>query len=122
MNGNPFQCLLGMSEMEWAVERCLKLAKERGIPVSSTGFRPEEFVDGHGLLTGFCQLVAHGWLEPSYPNSTFIFTKGLVDRMRTRACWSDLPYPEGNRLAEMERMARSSPTLAGRLDLRDNKQ
>ena len=119
---NPFLGLLGMSEMEWAVEKMLEMAEAKGVPFPLLRVHPEEFIvpDRLSVLVGFCQLVAHGWLVPSYPNSTFVCSQGLIERMRTRKVWADLPDVLDNPLGFMEAESRKFPALGKRLNQRDN--
>lgn len=73
--------LMGMSEMEWALEILLKRAQEHKIPFASVTVSTD---DVRLETTGFCQLLARGWLEISYPNSIFIPSKELIERVASR--------------------------------------
>lgn len=86
--------LMGMSEMETAVRRLLKYAQNSQINFIDCSFSAYIFLgidnsinnnygftkDDHGLV-GFCNLLAHGWLTPWYPNSCFKASSGLLERI-----------------------------------------
>lgn len=83
--------MLDMHEMECAVAIMLQKAERLNIPFWDLGMNASEF---DIELTGFCQLLARGWLIPAYPNMYFRVGPGLVKIMREhRECWKDMPDP-----------------------------
>ncbi|MDE2095626.1 MAG: hypothetical protein KGL39_00085 [Patescibacteria group bacterium] len=91
--------------MESALEVMLQISEQENKPFEWLVLHPEDFVDvdifnskgeGNyqtGRLCGFCQLLARGWLDPGYPNSHFYPSKALIEQMRERDVWKDLPNP-----------------------------
>lgn len=76
--------VLGMLEMEEAVEFALNRWEKRGLPLSRFAealWSPYDYEKGFALV-GFCQLIAHGWIKPGYPNCKFFATKGLIERLK----------------------------------------
>ncbi len=91
---SKYDRLLGMSEMEWAVELMEKKAISLKIPISNVRITPREFADesNSGVLVGFCQLLARGLMEPDYPNSEFIPSKSLI-AILNKAWGTNYPPP-----------------------------
>lgn len=80
-----FSGLMGMSEMEGAcriiMSRCVT-ARSWEVVFSVGEFK----ADDHDL-TGFCCLIANGWIVPAgYPDGAFVLTPNLVQRFVERAC------------------------------------
>ena len=80
--------LLGMCEMECAVELMLQKSEETSVPFNELWVAPYEF--SKDTLVGFCQLLVRGCMVPLYPNMYFGIAQELIDRMRTRECWKTL--------------------------------
>lgn len=77
--------LFGMCEMECCVELMLQKSENTGVPFNQLQMRPDEF--SADTLVGFCQLLAHGYIVPLYPNMYFGIGEETIKRMRTRGCW-----------------------------------
>lgn len=87
--------LLGMTEMELAVEFILDLAEEKKLPLNEVVVYPLAFTFQNskrdGLLTGVIHLAYRELIEPNYPNGVWKVTQKLIEIMRKRECWKDLP-------------------------------
>ena len=98
-----FSAFLGMTEMEIAAEFMWDKAKRLGVGFHQLRMRPTEFIEatdnsGQMTLVGFCQLLARGFMIPSYPNSEFAPDKEFVRRINARM-GTNYPDPE----TELER-------------------
>lgn len=73
--------MLGMCEMECAVEVMLQKSERKGTPFEYLIlYIPHDFTGD--ALVGFCQLAARGMVAPGYPNCYFRPTQALIDRLR----------------------------------------
>ena len=73
--------MLGMCEMECAVEVMLQKAEQKGIPFEYLIlYIPADFTGD--ALVGFCQLAARGMVTWGYPNCYFRPAQALIDRLR----------------------------------------
>lgn len=106
---DEFKSLMGMYEMEFTLEEIYKRCVLRNCPFQDAYLNCSDFVDkdSRHLLIGFCCLLGFGWLEPDYPNGYFKMSQGLVERLRTRELWKDLPYAKGY----VDRMAKRMEEL-----------
>jgi hypothetical protein len=80
--------LLGMHEMEMALEALLDRAKVLRCSLAQLVIYPNEY---QSQLSGLCHMMCNGWIRSAYPNGTFKITQDLVNRMRERSCWKDIP-------------------------------
>ena len=96
--------LMGMSEMESAIEVMLQKSESSGVPFQEIYMLTSEMWQE---AVGFCQLLGRGWMSPSYPNGQFVVSKCLVERMRQRECWKGMPDPP----TFEERMAKYCPIM-----------
>ena len=91
-NGKPHRKeldgLMGMCEMECALELMLQKAERMGIGFNELRMRPNEFSDD--TLVGFCHLLSSGLMRPLYPNNNFGVSPKLIDEMRKRECWKNI--------------------------------
>ncbi len=91
MNRKELDGMFGMWEMEACIESLLQKSERQGTPfhrliIQATDFQGRE-------LTGFCQLLYRRYFQPIYPNSDFGIHLSLVERMRQREVWRDMPDP-----------------------------
>lgn len=102
MNRKELDGLLGMYEMEKAVEVMLWLSEDKGKPFHELVVRPGDFFrlqsDGSvpdlSALIGFCHLLTEGFMVSAYPNSCFRPSAALTARMRGHhECWKGLQDP-----------------------------
>lgn len=91
MNRKELDWLLGMYEMETTVEVMLKKSELTGVPFQELIVSDCDFI-GNGMV-GFCQMLCRNLFVPGYPNGEFLVSNRLVDVMRTREVWKDMPYP-----------------------------
>ena len=92
-NRKELDGLMGMYEMEMAIEVMLQKSEKTGTPFGALLMYPGEF-PGDGSLVGFCQLLARGYMTTGYPNGEFKVDKSLTEHMRkSRDCWKDLTDP-----------------------------
>lgn len=85
-NFEKYMGLMGMYEMEVAVEIMEKKAEKHSTTIDKMSYHPNDFVQPQDAdsLVGFTQLVANGWIVPDYPNSAFIPSKELIARLNER--------------------------------------
>ena len=101
INRPELDWLLGMYEMEVALEFMLQKAEHANIPFSRMEFHVRDFIDmqdewNQQRLVGFCNLCQRGLMESVYPHSYFRPTEGFIQLLRQRRkCFSDLPDPPG---------------------------
>ena len=92
-NRKELDGLLGMYEMEVALEIMLQRSEQKGISFEKLTVGPDDFILLQSLI-GFCHLLVRRLVVPAiYPNSEFMIGQSLVDRMRIREVWKDLPNP-----------------------------
>ena len=96
MNRKQLSGMLGMYEMEEAVEHMLQICEKEGKPFHEMLWSAGQFcipTQLSSLLVGFCQLLCWKWLLPGYPNSQFYPSNGLIDRMKEHGILDkDTPY------------------------------
>lgn len=82
--------LLGMSEMEAALERIVKIADNMKVPFHEVIVTPYQFKDAE--LIGFCHLCTRNLVDSFYPNGCFHPTQELINLMRERRphIWGNL--------------------------------
>lgn len=90
MNRQELDGLMGMWEMECAIEAMLQMSVAKNVPFSELSVQPQNFGNAT-TLAGFCQLLAQGWMDLYPYNSYFYVSQKLVERMRQRKCWQSLP-------------------------------
>lgn len=83
--------LLGWHEAECAVEVMIKKSERLGFPFEKLWIRPDEFSGDE--LVGFCILLAGGYIRIGYPTGYFWVDRSLVEKMRQRPIWSQIPDP-----------------------------
>ena len=85
---NPYQSLMGMSEMESAVKIMVDIARERDISFEQVVVGVNNFISHSDsrqyAMIGFCHLCIKGWIESRYPNCSFFPTEELVQRVVER--------------------------------------
>ena len=95
MSSSKYNGLLGMSEMETAMRVLEDKANELNTTIDTLRIRAAWFVDdkdSHKLI-GFSQMCCRGWIIPDYPNSEFIPSRELIDRLNGR--WgTSYTYPK----------------------------
>lgn len=94
-NRKELDGLLGMYEMEQAIEVMLQKSEASGRPFGALEMCPEDFLKAGDSLVGFCHLLVRGLMAASYPNGYFKVGKSLIDLMRDRRpdVWKDLADP-----------------------------
>lgn len=91
MKRNELNGLLGMSEPEWAVDIIFNRAEMDGVVFSDAVVDLDDFVP-HDVY-GFCILLMRGYMRLGYPHKYFLVDKKLVEILRERPIWKDLPDP-----------------------------
>ncbi len=91
MNRKELDWLMGMYEMEEALDVMLDKSEATGVPFEKLKVYHQDFKNKG--LTGFCILLVNQWMRTGYPNGTFGPRKKLIERMRERSCWEKMPDP-----------------------------
>ena len=101
---------MGMFEMEEAVWQLLQLAEAGKCPFHQLIVYPRAFFAfaNDKATTGFCHLLAYGWIIPGYPNCDFYPSKALAARLREHGV---LPPDSPDPLNMVERNERLMKTL-----------
>ena len=118
INRKGLSSLLGMSEMESALEYMLQKAERAKICFTQVRIYKEDFKDPDFNIVGFCQLCMNGWIMTGMcTNGSFEPSPELIERMRLREEWKGLPEIP-SRKERWFGAAILPPTLQGRLSMR----
>jgi hypothetical protein len=79
-----FLGLMGMCEMENAVEYMVNKARDSKIPFSEIIVHPGDDGIDDSVAIGFWHLLMHGWMESRYPNCSFSPNQDLQKRVVER--------------------------------------